>query len=162
MQALLTLLFWWTVLLVAGALTVAYFHRLRVRATLGSVLVVFQDRRPRRVALLVYLVLAFLGCLQLGEFGRDSFFAAGAVSVVGALALVLLPTRNEGWIGTRGVRLGWLVRPWASIGSWRLVGQHLRFFVDERWCAIPVDEAEREQLRGALREVIPALESTRT
>lgn len=162
-QLLLGSLYVLTLGLVLGGLFAGLSHQRHARSVVGSLLVVHGSRGARRLALFVHLGLALLGCQRLAEFapqfGRGPFVLGAAISVAGALALVFLPNAREGWVGARGVRLGWLVRPWSGVESWRLVGEHLRFRVGERWRAIPVPADDRDEVRRVLEATIPDAES---
>lgn len=159
MKLFIGLFFALTFLVVTVALLAGFVKHKSARFTVGDVIAAHGSRSSRRMALFAFLGLAFSGCMIVADVAPGSFKLAAAVSVIGALALVFLPIAEQGWIGTTGVRLGWLVLPWERVDSWRLVGEHLRFRHGERWLAIPVGASEMESVRRVLTAAIAERES---
>lgn len=156
---LLTFLYLCSFMVVSVAFLAGLVTHQRARTAVGQAIVVHGSRRRRRLQLLAFLGLVFVGCLIVSAEGQGPFAVGAIVGVFGAIALTFLPVEGEGWIGTGGVRLGWLVVPWSNVESWRLVGDHLRFKKHERWNAIPVTEPEKQLLREVLTKVAPEKEA---
>ena len=135
-----------------AALTVAS----RSRQALGTRLSVKNTDRGRRF--LVVIALAAASFWLSRHLGFHDPIVIG-VLVLACVSLLLRPSHALEVCGAEGVQRGWTVRAFSELEEWRLVGDHLRFRVGERWLAIELPRELFDPTLAALRARAPERES---
>lgn len=56
------------------------------------------------------------------------------------------PRSHEARVGAGGFSYAWEAWRWEEVRAWRLLGEHLRVDVGERWLAVRVEDSARERV----------------
>ena len=106
------------------------------RRAVGPIVQEAGRQRPWSVAFLTGPLLLLAGVALVGLPTLFESLPLQSALVIGLFACTVRPTPHLERLGEGGVQRGLVARRFSELEEWRLVGDHLRFRLGERWFAI--------------------------